>query len=183
MLRQMKPVLINCARYGTLFCGAELTQQWYLRKYVPQQEGSRVQDLDRKKLTNMAVFGYAIAPNYMTLFYKWLEPRFPGTAFRTIVTKVAIDQTVLTIPILCMFFPYMSWCEGKEDIFKEFMDKFWLTYMVSCCWWLPAQALNFSLVPPHYRILFNGAAGFVWAFILCIIKRQGEEDEEGEKEK
>ena len=49
---------------------------------------------------------------------------------RTIVTKVAIDQTVLTIPILCMFFPYMSWCEGKEDIFKEFMDKFWLTYMV-----------------------------------------------------
>ena len=25
-------------RYGTLFCGAELTQQWYLRKYVPQQE-------------------------------------------------------------------------------------------------------------------------------------------------
>merc|ERR1719458_126411 len=99
----------------------------------------------------------------MTLFYKWLEPRFPGTAFR--------------------FFPYMSWCEGKEDIFKEFMDKFWLTYMVSCCWWLPAQALNFSLVPPHYRILFNGAAGFVWAFILCIIKRQGEEDEEGEKEK
>ena len=179
-------------------------RQWYLKKYVSQQEvwtlvqidvekykcrkkvleklncdivlqGSRAQDLDTKKLTNMAVFGYAIAPkcepcctplggpfvncqlelflphhkiifvhskkpsqpiamsnlflpqlymthiyfylnvyfffysyflsniysyflffyflnkfllllpslpSYMTLFYKWLEPRFPGTAFR-----------------------------------------------------------------------------------------------------
>ena len=50
---------------------------------------------------------------------------------RTIVTKVAIDQTVLTIPILCVFFPFMSWCQGKEDIFKELIDKFCLTYMVS----------------------------------------------------
>ena len=144
-------MIYRCVRYGTLFCGAELTQQWYLRKYVPQQEvsifdsnlhwnkkthtkhkdnsirgstchnrrsqyfieiykikkntqrqwylkkyvsqqevwtlvqidiekykcrkkvleklncdivlqGSRAQDLDTKKLTNMAVFGYAIAP-------------------------------------------------------------------------------------------------------------------------
>ena len=29
-----------------------------------------------------------------------------------------------------MFFPFMSWCQGKEDIFKELIDKFWLTYMV-----------------------------------------------------
>ena len=33
------------------------------------------------------------------------------------------------------------------------------------------------------RILYNGAAGFVWAFILCIIKRQGEDEEEAEKVK
>ena len=47
------------------------------------------------------------------------------------MTKVAIDQTVLTIPILCMFFPFMSWCQGKEDIFKELIDKFSLTYTVT----------------------------------------------------
>ena len=47
------------------------------------------------------------------------------------MTKVAIDQTVLTIPILCMFFPFMSWCQGKDDIFKELIDKFSLTYTVT----------------------------------------------------
>ena len=50
---------------------------------------------------------------------------------------------------------------------------------------LPLWILSFA--PPNLilqRILYNGAAGFVWAFILCIIKRQGEEDEEEEgKEK
>ena len=42
---------------------------------------------------------------------------------------------------------------------------------VSCCWWLPAQAVNFKYVPPKYRIVYNGACGFVWASILCAIKR------------
>ena len=64
----------------------------------------------------------------LTVQCTWLLINWP--LLRTIVTKVAIDQTVLTIPILCMFFPFMSWCQGKEDIFKELIDKFWLTYMV-----------------------------------------------------
>ena len=27
----------------------------------------------------------------------------------------------------------------------------YLMSQVSCCWWLPAQAVNFTFVPPHYR--------------------------------
>ena len=49
---------------------------------------------------------------------------------RTVVTKVVLDQTLLTIPLLCMFFPWMSWCQGKEHIFQELIDKFFLTYAV-----------------------------------------------------
>ena len=85
---------------------------------------------------------------------------------RTVVTKVVLDQTLLTIPLLCMFFPWMSWCQGKEHIFQELMDKFFLTYsvrqqiekwliytvtQVSCIFWLPAQAFNFKVIPPKYR--------------------------------
>ena len=46
------------------------------------------------------------------------------------VTKVTLDQICLAIPILCVFFPWMSWCEGKDDIFRELIDKFALTYAV-----------------------------------------------------
>ena len=34
-VQKVKPFLRNCASYGTLFIGAEFTQQLYLRKYQP----------------------------------------------------------------------------------------------------------------------------------------------------
>ena len=36
---------------------------------------------------------------------------------------------------------------------------------------MPAQALNFAFVPNQYRVVYIGAASFVWVNILCIIKR------------
>jgi len=173
--------VINCLRYGTLFCGAELTQQWYLKRYLPPTQGLTAEPFDTQKLKNLSVYGYVLAPSYMTLFYRILEPRFPGTALRTVVIKVALDQTCLTIPLLFMFYPWMSWCAGHENIFKELSDKFWISFVANCGWWIPAQAVNFALVPPQFRIVYNGAAGFVWAFILLLIKRSGEKEEEKEK--
>ena len=36
-----RPTLTNCLYYGTLFCGAELSQQLYLRKLLPWRQVSR----------------------------------------------------------------------------------------------------------------------------------------------
>ena len=112
---------------------------------------------------------------------------------RVILLKTVLDQTLLTIPLLLVFFPYMSWCQGQSDITKELREKFWVTYAASCCWFLPAQAINFKFVPArsvktmttllsvtisrHFlrlRIVYNGVCGFVWANVLCYIKRSGE---------
>ena len=35
-----RPTLTNCLYYGTLFCGAELSQQFYLRKLQPWRQVS-----------------------------------------------------------------------------------------------------------------------------------------------
>jgi len=93
---------------------------------------------------------------------------------RVIAIKVALDQTGLTIPLLLGFFPYMSWCQGKDDLSAELKEKLAWTYFLSCCWFIPAQAVNFRFIPPKYRIIYNGACGFVWANILCAVKRSGE---------
>ena len=158
-------------------------------------KGLSMEKFDMTKLGQLAGWGYVMAPSYMAVWYGWLDTKYPVAAttrsvsqchnivitypgiFRIIALKVALDQTILTIPLLLVFFPYMSWCQGKENITQELKDKFAVTYAVSCCWWLPAQALNFKFVPPQYRIIYNGACGFVWANILCAIKRSGESTE------
>jgi len=165
------PNLANCAYYGTLFCAAEVSQQVYLRKILPWRQDKPSKPFDRAKLGHLSVWGYVMAPSYMTLWYKWLDTRYVATTTRVIALKVVLDQTLLTIPLLLAFFPFMSWCEDREDLLAELREKLLPTYMVSCMWWLPAQAINFKVVPPKYRIIYNGVCGFVWANILCAIKR------------
>ena len=42
-----------------------------------------------------------------------------------------LDQTLLTGPLLLGFFPFMSWCEGQEDLTKELKEKILMTYLVT----------------------------------------------------
>merc|ERR1711892_1480414 len=165
------PTVTNCIYYGSLFCAAEVSQQLYIRKYSPTKEENPRQPLDTKKLKQISVWGYVIAPSYMALWYSWLDTRYIATTTRVIAWKVVLDQTLLTGPLLLGFFPLMSWFEGKEDITAELKEKILMTYLVSCCWFLPARAINFKFIPPKYRIVYNAVCSFVWANILCAIKR------------
>jgi hypothetical protein len=87
----------------------------------------------------------------MTVWYRWLDTRFTGTStryvtehresdvfkcrlcFSVVAKKVLLDQTGLTIPVLFVFFTTMSYLEGKDDITKDFVDKFPVTFAVGCC--------------------------------------------------
>lgn len=66
----------------------------------------------------------------------------------------------------------MALMEGSEDTFEELRAKFLPTFIRSCAFWLPAQALNFMFVAPRFRIIYMGVCGMIWVNILCWIKRQ-----------
>ena len=51
--------------------------------------------------------------------------------------------------------------------------------------WMPAQALNFALVPQTMRVVYIGTCSFLWVNILCILKREektGDADENDKQE-
>ena len=49
----------------------------------------------------------------------FLDKRFVGNSWRTIVSKTMVDQSVLPLPILSSFYVFLSALEGKSDIFEE----------------------------------------------------------------
>lgn len=65
----------------------------------------------------------------------------------------------------------MSIMEGQDDIFREMKAKLISTYKGSCAFWIPAQAINFFLIPPHFRVVYIGTCAFAWCNVLCWIKR------------
>lgn len=75
------------------------------------------------------------------------------------------------------YFAGMSIMEGQPDPLAECKDKFVPTFVRSCLFWLPAQTINFNIVPPQFRVIYVGTCSLIWANILCWVKRQNTADE------
>ena len=103
-----------------------------------------------------------------TVWYRWLDSRLPGS--RRLLLKLSLDQFVFAPPLLALFFITMSWLEGEKDVFDELKKKFIPAFAAECAFWLPAQALNFKLVPAGMRVLYMGLCSFLWLNVLCVIK-------------
>jgi len=170
---QKYPKTSNCIFYGSLYVTAEFSQQTFRKKYVPQKQGLEKEDYDWKALQRYGVLGTVVLPNIMNLWYKWLEPRFVGTSTKIVVQKVILDQAILTTALLSAFFVGMSIMEGQKDVTKELREKFIPTALTSCVFWVPAQAINFKFLPPQARVIYIGCCTFLWANVLCVIKRGG----------
>lgn len=65
----------------------------------------------------------------------------------------------------------MSLMEKKPDVFEELKTKFSKTFQTSCMFWLPAQTVNFLLIPNSYRVSYVGVCSFIWLNILLWLKR------------
>ncbi|XP_064540736.1 mpv17-like protein isoform X1 [Drosophila montana] len=164
------PFVTNSAIYGSLYVGAEFTQQYVSKRWLARPEER--EDIDYATVGRYAVMGTAIYAPSLYAWYKWLDGTFPGTLKTTILKKLLLDQFILTPYCLTLFYTGMALMEGSEDTFEELRAKFLPTFIRSCAFWLPAQALNFMFIAPRFRIIYMGVCGMIWVNILCWIKRQ-----------
>jgi len=162
------PILSNGIIYGTLFVGAECSQQVLTKKILTDVP----QDLDQPTLGRYAFYGTVIQGPLLTVWYKWLDGKFAGTALKLVGKKLLVDQFISVPPLLLIFYVSMSIMEGKTNVLEEFQTKFIQTFKNSCMFWLPVQTVNFIMVPPAFRVIYIGTASFAWVNILCYIKRQ-----------
>ncbi|XP_055376917.1 mpv17-like protein [Condylostylus longicornis] len=162
------PLIANSIVYGSLYVGAEFSQQYINKKILaPTKE-----KIDMPTLGRYAVMGtFCYSPTLYT-WYKWLDGTFPGSTHKIVVKKLLLDQFVLTPFLLTMFYIGMSLMEQKDDLLLELKQKFIPTFQTSCLFWLPAQTVNFLFISPKLRVIYVGSCAFAWVNILCWFKRQ-----------
>ncbi|XP_034249579.1 mpv17-like protein isoform X1 [Thrips palmi] len=162
------PVTANAVTFGSLYVTAELSQQVVTKKVLaPTPE-----PIDKAALGRYAIFGCGVGSHILYFWYKWLDKKYAGTATKTIVKKVLLDQFLMTPQLLVAFYITMALLEGREDLFEEMRNKYVKTFQTSCLFWLPVQSVNFLFVPSAARVVYVGTSSLVWANILCWIKRQ-----------
>ncbi|KAL1505592.1 hypothetical protein ABEB36_005121 [Hypothenemus hampei] len=138
--------------------------------------------IDKSSIGRYAIYGTAIAGPLLTVWYQYLDKKIPGTATtRIVIKKLLIDQFFFTPQLLAIFYISMSILERKQDLLEECRNKFASTFTASCLFWIPAQTINFSVVPNLYRVTYIGTCSFAWINILCFFKRQSSSDTIEEK--
>lgn len=99
------------------------------------------------------------------------------------IIRVALDRMSIAPATLLMFFGWMTfwnvlreeWNNGKEEnkwsvilerfkirildrIHYSFLDSYYAGWKL----WIPAQMINFSIIPPIYRVLYANYISFCW---------------------
>ena len=72
-----------------------------------------------------------------------------------------------------VLFPGLSMLEGKsrEQIYDDWKYKVLPTYLIGTALWIPAQVLNFKVVPPQFRVAYVASFVLLEVNILCFVRK------------
>ena len=96
--------------------------------------------------------------------FRWLSTQYTSCHI-IVVESVALTQIAQDAQLAIGRCPRMS----NVDVIRE---KFVTTFQSSLMFWIPAQAVNFLLVPAQLRVVYVASLSLLWANIFCLIKRE-----------
>nr|CAH7712927.1 unnamed protein product [Callosobruchus chinensis]CAH7714955.1 unnamed protein product [Callosobruchus chinensis] len=162
------PLIANSIIYGTLCTAAELSQQTLTKKVISEVPRPIEYDI----VGRYSIYGTFVGGPVLSVWYRFLDKICPGTAPKILVKKLLVDQFFFTPQLLVLFYVTMSLMERKQDLLEECKSKFPKTFQTSCLFWLPAQTVNFAVIPSVYRVTYISCCSFAWINILCWLKRE-----------
>ena len=152
------PIATKTATSAALFgLGDLMTQTQFEKK--PQ--------VDFPRLARMTAWGGMFAP-LAHYWYGALDHMIPGSGAAVVASKVAADQLTWTIYINCAFFWTTTVMEtgSSQKGMKQIYDKLEDTLKVNWVVWPVLQAVNLSVVPLQYRLLYINFASLFWSAYL-----------------
>jgi hypothetical protein len=156
---ETNPILTKSLTSGVLNVMGDFIQQMFF------SNNSRY---DYGRTARQAIWGAAIPGPFLHYFYGGLARRFPGNSAKTVLTKIALDQTVGAPLIVTSFYWTTGLLEGKSvsDVKKKYVESFWPTMKLNYQLWPAAQAVNFAFVPVAWQVIYVASVSLVWNVIL-----------------
>ncbi|BGP15904.1 hypothetical protein JCM10213_003667 [Rhodosporidiobolus nylandii] len=151
-----RPYATGSATAAVLFGAGDVLAQQGVEK--------RGRDHDYMRTLRLSAYGGLIFAPAVTRFYGVLEGVKFKSAVQTTAARVALDQFVLTPVMVSVFFTAQTFLEGKgiNEAKQRLSQSWWPTLQTNWGVWIPIQALNFSIVPPHLRLVTVNVVSLFW---------------------
>ena len=125
-----------------------------------------------KRIFKQCIFGVIMTP-YLHIQYNILIPKFfPNPGALNTAKLLFYDQTVNASVFLLAFFTYMDLLNDVDlgTSLKNTYVKFFPTLIANWKVWPGVQLVNFTFVPPEYRVLFVNVVAIGWNTYLSYVQ-------------
>ena len=125
---------------------------------------SKNKNYDYLRTLKMSLYGGIVFTVCANKWYTFLGKKFIGSSFRSVASKVALDQTIFAPLFLASVFTFTSVTEGlglegaKKRIDQNLLSALVANWMI----WPAVQAFNLGFVPPQYQILVVNIVAIPW---------------------
>ncbi|KAF7513766.1 Protein required for ethanol metabolism [Endocarpon pusillum] len=157
-----RPLVTQSITTAVLFAAGDTLAQQAVEK-----KGFANHDLARSG--RMALYGGAIFGPAATRWYQFLQRKINLPNHNaTIAARVLADQTVFSTTNLFCFLSSMAILEGSspgEKLEKSYFAGLKANWLV----WPAVQAINFSIVPLHHRVLVVNIVSLGWNCFLSYL--------------
>lgn len=104
--------------------------------------------------------------------YRVLDRLYPGRSVKTVIRKLLFDQIFISPVLISVCLLTLGALEGSNPhaLATEFRDKFTRLYLAEWMIWPPAQLLNFALLSPRYRVLYDNTISLGYDVYTSYVK-------------
>ncbi|KAA0171100.1 hypothetical protein FNF27_06404 [Cafeteria roenbergensis] len=160
-----RPIVTKTLTSAALFgAGDYLSQQLEARQAAP----GAAKAFDPARTARMVAWG----ATFGVLAHGWysvvVERVVTAKGYSGVALKVLGDQLIWTPPLNMLFFTFSGTLEHGDPAkaFAAGQRKLWELLKVNWGVWFPVQTINFTLVPPQYRVLFVNTVALFWSAYL-----------------
>ncbi|GMH33736.1 hypothetical protein BSKO_01570 [Bryopsis sp. KO-2023] len=155
-LRQLtvRPIMTKALTSGALNAVGDVLCQNY---FEPDAK------FNYKRLATFSFLGFALVGPTLHTWYGVLTRIFTAPGAKGAIGSLALDQ-LLFAPAFCgVFFASLLTLEGRPQEVPGKLKQDWFgAVLMNWKIWVPAQLVNFWLIPPHLRVLCANMTALVW---------------------
>eukprot|EP01041_Mallomonas_annulata_P009720 gene9720-20210_t len=129
--------------------------------------------LDWNRVGKFTIIGTALVGPTLHYWYNFLWKTIPGQSFRPVLYRVALDQLCFSPIFIAVFVSSVLILEGKPEKIYAKLRQDWLDIVAAnYAVWVPAQCINFGVVPPNFNVLFSNVVGLGWNIYMSHVSHK-----------
>ncbi|XP_022221003.1 mpv17-like protein 2 [Drosophila obscura] len=105
-------------------------------------------------------------------WYQYLDHRYPNRTIGIVMRKILLDQIICSPFYIAVFFITMAVLERQswEEFQAEVMEKAIVLYVADWTVWPAAQFINFFLIKPRYRVIYDNSLSLCYDVYTSKVK-------------